>query len=1002
MAQVKYKSKAECEAVINTFKGLGMNIPEDVLKQYEAFDKGVANSDTPIYDTLVLHYPYGEMPQEKKDCIESTVAQLLEEGPHAEEPGLLLGKIQCGKTDTFEDIIGLAFDKGIDIAIVFTKGTKPLAKQTIMRMKKDYRFFKESDNLDQRATINIYDIMDVWRNLKQAKVDGRKTVIVCKKQATNLAHLIEMFSEKSPFLKKKRVLIIDDEADFASRNYRNVRLQAQNNADGEPIAQERETEMAKISQQIDDFRKIPEFCRYLQVTATPYCLYLQPQGELNLCGRVVKPFRPRFTTLVPIHEKYIGGYEYFELSKDRDSMYSHLFHQVEQKCIDVLGHQDRRYLNASVSSGNIYGLTYALVSYFMGTAVRRIQEREEKNRDYRSSALIHVEIDKKNHEWQRKVIERLVESIKKAVVNDEQEDQRIWTAINGIYEDFQKANKDGCTEGLISVKLPTKEKVLEEITDIFTKKNYHVQVVNSDEQVSTLLDEESGELQLETAANIFIGGNILDRGITIKNMLCFFYGRNPKNFQQDTVLQHARMYGARSKEDMAVTRLHTTSQIYGILTRMNELDNQLREWFLAGNDQNDLNAVFVGYDKHIKPCAPSKIKASNTLTLKAQKRIVPSGFWTGSNTAIKKDIAKIDKLITSCPGYHKQDEAGFFEMDKETAMEILQLIEKTYVYKDEGSIHNLDHKNDLKEMQCALEHCTQKSGGKVYVLHRTNRDMSRLRANGGYIDAPDDGRTDVAPARAKAKDAPVLTLLRQNGEKYLAEDGTNLGWNNAPFYWPVLMTQENLPPVMYAFEQGRKKNLAAAIDLTSLLENIDPSEVLKLTFRGDLVEHFGEEGSEYAPRECVEHRLIKETTASKYLEKDSDGWALNPGVPFDHAHDHGVYSLNGGCFPFVLRPYRYLLLSNGRNNTADQMLVELYEPEHWQTVPVGEFNDEGDLVDCEKEYTILVHAHDIILSKSMETTEFKDEALTQWMIEYAVKKVVKFQKKEYSFIPLAF
>lgn len=53
--------------------------------------------------------------------------------------------------------------------------------------------------------------------------------------------------------------------------------------------------MAKISQQIDDFRKIPEFCRYLQVTATPYCLYLQPQGELNLNGNIVKPFKPRFT-----------------------------------------------------------------------------------------------------------------------------------------------------------------------------------------------------------------------------------------------------------------------------------------------------------------------------------------------------------------------------------------------------------------------------------------------------------------------------------------------------------------------------------------------------------------------------------------------------------------------------------------------------------------------------------------------------------------------------------
>ena len=474
------------------------------------------------------------------------------------------------------------------MCIVLTKGTKPLAQQTIMRMKKDYRFFKASDDLKQNVTINIFDIMDVWKNLKQAKVESGKTVIVCKKQATNLDHLIEMFNEKSPFLKKKKVLVVDDEADFASRNYRSVRAEALVDKDGKPVVQDAETEMAKISQQIDDFRKIPEYCRYLQVTATPYCLYLQPQGELNLNGNIVKPFKPRFTSLVPIHSKYIGGKEYFEDSKDPDSMYSHLFHQVDEKCIDVLGHEDKRYLKNPISSGNIYGLTYAIISYFMATAIRRIQKKEE-GKDYKSSALIHVEIDKRNHDWQQRIINRLIDSIKDVIVEEDQSDQRIWTAIDVNYKDFQESNRKGREAGLIDVELPSLDDIKDNLRELFNTNNYHVQVVNSDEQVSTLLDEESGELSLDTAANIFIGGNILDRGITIKNMLCFFYGRNPKNFQQDTVLQHARMYGARAKEDMAVTRLHTTDLIHKILVRMNELDNQLREGFIAGKDKADVN-----------------------------------------------------------------------------------------------------------------------------------------------------------------------------------------------------------------------------------------------------------------------------------------------------------------------------------------------------------------------------------------------------------------------------
>lgn len=1001
MEQVIYKTLAECEAAIKTLNAIGVSIPAWMEKQHQDLKAAknakavVTNSETPIYDTLVANYPYGKMPEEKIKCIKDTVNQLLEDGEHAEEPGLLLGKIQCGKTDTFEDIIGLAFDKGIDITIVFTKGTKPLAQQTIMRMKKDYRFFKASDNLNQKSTINIYDIMKVWNNLKQAKVEGCKTVIVCKKQATNMSHLIDMFSKNCTFLKKKKVLIVDDEADFASRNYRSVKLQALKDEDGNPIAQDAETEMAKISQQIDDFRKLPDYCRYLQVTATPYCLYLQPQGELNLNGNVVKPFKPRFTSIVPVHAAYIGGQQYFVESQNPDSMYSHLYHQIDQKCIDVLGHEDKRYLNSAVSSANIYGLTYALISYFMATAVRRIQEKEMNNRDYKTSALIHVELDKRNHDWQSRVINRLIDSIKNAIVEEDQSDQRIWSALDAIYEDFVESNKKGRDEGLISIELPSKDDVLDEIRNIFhpKKNNYHVQIVNSDEQVESLLDEETGELQLDTAANIFIGGNILDRGITIKNMLCFFYGRNPKNFQQDTVLQHARMYGARSKEDMAVTRLHTTSTIYRILVRMNELDNQLREWFLEGRDKGtDVNAVFVGYDKNIKPCATQKIKASNALTLKKQMRVVPAGFWTGSNTAIKKTIAKIDAMIETSPHFDEKDENGFFEMDADTIKEILSLIETTFVYKDSDSIRNLERKNDIKEMLCALEYCTSKSGGKVLVLQRTGRNMNRLRANGGYIDAPDDGRTDGKPSREKAIDVPVVMLLRQEGKKYVdPATGENVGWNNAPFYWPVLMTQQNINPVMFALEQGKKKKVATS-DLAGILDGIDPKDVLCLLYSGDLEEHFGEVGSEYYTcDDCpCESRSLKESTASRYIERDENGnWKKNPEVLFDEAKDHGLYSLNNGQFPFVFKPYKYLLLRNKRDATADLMLLELFPATLCQAKPEGRLNEKGDLVDRDTQ-KVLLHGTDTILDKNMVETEYKDESIVQWILYYYVRKVVKY------------
>jgi len=996
MEELKFTNFEECQKFIIDTAVRGEIVPEWARRQYDEFKaqtNQIVDSETPIWDTLKAKYPYGVMPKEKIDCVENTVAQLLEDGSQAEEPGLLLGKIQCGKTDTFEDIIGLAFDKGVDVAIILTKGTNALADQTEKRARYDYRWFKPSNDLDQKATIEVYGKkIKPWRKLKRANVEKYKTVIVCMKQSKNLEHLYDLITNKLPILQKKKILIVDDEADFASRNYKSVKLEALKDENGNPLVQKAEMEMAKISQLIDNIRSKIDYCRYLQVTATPYCLYLQPKGELNLNGKWVKPFRPRFTSIVPTHDRYIGGEEYYVKSQNQDSMYSCLYHQVEQKCIDVLRHEDKRYLNNTVSSGNIYGLTYTLVSYFMATAIRRLQEREER-RDYHSSAIIHVVIDKKYHDWQYRVITRLIDAIKHAVVDEDQSDQRVWNAIDVNYEDFEKSNKKGREEGLITVELPSKEDVMDELRNIFNPKlvNYHVQKVNSDEEVDALLDEETGELRLDTAANIFIGGNILDRGITIKNMLCFFYGRDPGNFQQDTVLQHARMYGARSKEDMAVTRLHTTAKIYKILTRMNELDNQLREWFIAGKDQTEPNAAFIGYDKNIRPCAMQKIKASNTVTLKKQVRLLPVGFWTGGKKAIGKTVERIDNLIESSLGYDNKDTNGFFEIDKEKVIEILKLIESTYVY-DNDKLFNADRKNDIKEMLCALEYCTDKSGGKIYAIHRLNRDISRIRANGGWIDAPDDGRTDTQPSREKAQDAPVIMFLKQNGAVRKDEaTGQNIGWNGAPFYWPVLMTQNNIDPVMFAIDQSKKKQVSV-VDYSEFFEDVDTTQMLSLTYKGDLEEHFGAEGSIYDEDGPCETRILKETTASRYIEKDENGnWAINPDVTFDSEHDHGVYSYNNGEFPFVLRPYKYMCLRNGRTAATDIILMELTDASSWTVIPEGTLNEKGDLIDPENK-TVLLHGRDTILNKRLEGKDFEDQTITLWRICYGVKKVLKLRK----------
>src|SRR5262249_44882994 len=47
--------------------------------------------------------------------------------------------------------------------------------------------------------------------------------------------------------------------------------------------------------------------------------------------------------------------------------------------------------------------------------------------------------------------------------------------------------------------------------------------------------------------NFIVGGNILGRGLTIKNLLVTYYLRRAKITQMDTMLQHARMFGYRER-----------------------------------------------------------------------------------------------------------------------------------------------------------------------------------------------------------------------------------------------------------------------------------------------------------------------------------------------------------------------------------------------------------------------------------------------------------------------
>ena len=618
------------------------------------------NEDEYVFGTMAAHNKF--MTPEKEKVVREMTDQLMMEGENATQPCLLLGKVQCGKTDTFLSIMGLCFDRGIDVAVVMTKGTNTLTKQTIERLNKEFRFFKDDGTYGQKVVIYIYDILDLYKrgglSDYQLNDPANKFIIVCKKENTNLKDLIELF-ENNEILRRKKVLVCDDEADFASRAY---------------YQRKGELSLLRIAEHIEKFVTLPVFCRYLQITATPYSLYLQPDGTVQLRdGQEASPWLPRYTGLVPIHDKYIGGKQYYVDSQEGEidddgvfhpaNMYGCLYQPVDQICIDILSARNEFYLESRAHSENLDSLNFAVVSYLFATAVRSIQTKKKSNKKYYSSCLIHCEINKHKHAWQEELITEIIEDIKQAFLHKANSDLHILDLESDAYESLKLSNELGNRQGLINEKFPTFAEVEAEVKRILEYNDYTINVVNSEEpgKVATMLNDK-GQLRLEQALNFFIGGSILDRGITIDNMLCFFYGRDPKKFQMDTVLQHARMYGARDKEDMACTRFFTTPDIYDVLKTMNVFDDYLYQYLKAHRDTvqtDEFTSMVIGYDSRISPSAQNKYTPANTKVLKPYQRTYPVGFQTIEPSENNKLMKKIEEVLQHAVEGKEANEDGF-------------------------------------------------------------------------------------------------------------------------------------------------------------------------------------------------------------------------------------------------------------------------------------------------------------------------------------------------------
>jgi hypothetical protein len=291
--------------------------------------------------------------------------------------------------------------------------------------------------------------------------------------------------------------------------------------------------------------------------------------------------------------------------------------------------------------------------------------------------------------------------------------------------------------------------------------------------------------------NIFVGGYMLDRGITVPNMISFYYGRRPSVMQADTVQQHFRMFGRRPPEDMLVTRLFTTPDIHERMKTIHDLDSGLRAAF--DNDVNsDGVALLKGTKKNgIRFCAPNKIKLTQTLTVAPGRAAAPKNIGVKDASALNVISAAVGKLI-DIKGWR----GVFVALDHEKAFEIIDLASQTMTFAGQPF--------DWSAMKSLITYYLKvDKAPELLVTVALDRNLTRANTL-GKSGLSLLGQSLRASVEAHAGKCPVLVLLRQAGS-------VDKGWTGAEFWWPVLYAPKTASPCVYAAKAPVTRNKSAAV-----------------------------------------------------------------------------------------------------------------------------------------------------------------------------------------------
>lgn len=472
--------------------------------------------------------------------------------PGSKAKGLVIGRVQSGKTGNFTAASAKAVDSGYRFIIVLAGMHDNLREQTQERLDSDLFAHIDKSKVvaltDARADIASYKntkstVQALSSSFHPNTSGGKVVTAVVKKNPRRLENLLELLQglESSGSLAHMPVLIIDDESDQATPNTK-------------PDKDKQST----INRLVVSIATTVRRGTYLAYTATPFAnIFSDPNDEVAL-------YPSDFIIPLPKPAGYSGSEEFFGVSGEfidddgEESLGYGLVRNVENSESQVLVPKSpkfRREHNLVYNPTLELGLEKSIRWFLLASAIRHYRGQSDKH----SSMLIHTATWTDAHFTLQILVRNFVEEVRREFSSGD------FSKFIPLYE---------CEVAKIAAS-STAQDLLPEFTDLLP---HLAKIIEMLDKFSVVADNGESDFRIKYEDDdpkvvIVVGGNTLARGLTLEGLVVSYFLRASRMY--DTLLQMGRWFGFRDGY-LDLVRLWTTDAIAKDFAFLAGVENELR------------------------------------------------------------------------------------------------------------------------------------------------------------------------------------------------------------------------------------------------------------------------------------------------------------------------------------------------------------------------------------------------------------------------------------------